>query len=59
MDLLDGGWCHIKIQIVHLIESCSIIGEIGTVNDVMPANTAYGTGVVSAQGFVARLRGLL
>ena len=57
VDLLNGGWCSLKIQVVHLKESCSVIWEIGTVICVMPVNTAYGTGVVSAQGFVARLGG--
>ena len=57
MDLLNGGWCRLKIQIVHLKESCSIIEEIRTMICVMPVNTTYGTGVVSAKGFVVRIGG--
>ena len=51
------GWHRLKIQIVHLIESYSLLWEIETVNGVIPVNTAYGTWVVSAHGFVVRLRG--
>ena len=40
VDFLNGEWCRLKIQIVHLKESCSVIGEFGTMMGVTPVNIA-------------------